>query len=230
MKDRSVSSADWLSFGGMSLIVVSTILVCTSPEYEMTRNQGIAEYQKALDANIEKPFTMNLNQVRAGLRQWMASYQELKVPVGYTNVFKGVEGALVEANALSERFPTMSAPDYLTDLGGLQEKVQAIRPISAELYRERNPWFSGFFSFLMFGALKLIGVGAVLGSAYAGLIYVGYRLALASNRKGPSPPDTTSSDGGGGGGASSGEPRGSYGSSDYCPPPTYRPPPIGRGW
>jgi hypothetical protein len=230
MKDRSVSSADWLAFGGLSLIVVSTIIVCTGPEYEKSRNQGIAEYQKALEANVEKPFTMNLNQIRAGLRQWMAGYQELKVPVEYTNILKGVEGALVEANALSERFPTMSAPDYLEDLGALQDKVQAIRPISAELYRERNPWLSGFFSFLLFGALKLIGAGALIGSAFAGLIYVGYRLALASNRKGTPPPGTTSGNGGGGGGASSGEPRGSYGSSDYYPPPTYRPPPIGRGW
>lgn len=222
MKDNSVSRFEWILCGGLVLAVAAFILGFTVVEYEQSRSKGISEYRQALEDNLSSPETRNLNQIRAGLRRWIAGYKELKVPTSYTEVYSKVDSALVTANTLAERFPTMSAPDFQRDLGYLQAKVHFLPPISSNLYDERNPWLSGYLLFVLIGFLKLVGVVLLAFVVFCGALY----LADWQPKATPSASSAGTTSRGDGGWSGLREYPGVYEDTWRYPPPTYRSPPF----
>ena len=94
MKDNSVDRFEWLRLGGVAVALVALPLLLAACLYTIERQKGITKYKKALEVNLNKPDTMNLKQVRAGLGQWMVGYEELQVPTSYTNIYVQVEGGI----------------------------------------------------------------------------------------------------------------------------------------
>lgn len=205
MKDNSVDRFEWLRLGGVAVALVALPLLLAACLYTIERQKGITKYKKALEVNLNKPDTMNLKQVRAGLGQWMVGYEELQVPTSYTNIYVQVEGILAAANALTERFPSMLAPEFERDLGLLQKRMEALPPISADLYAERNPWFSGFILFVLIGGLKFGGLYLLLFGLIVGMIWL-LEIWGAKATTTTSSANITSSSGAG------------YGGSDEYPP------------
>ena len=166
------------------MLFISCIWVFTATEYKDKRVKDARKYYEGLDVSLAVAGHKEHSEIRQALSSWLLNYKELGVSSTHDRVYQRVEGLLREATSLGERFPSLTASQYLKELHLLRTKVELVPRIGEEAFNEHFPWWGGYFRWL--GKKLACGLG-VIGL----LVCLGKLVLFFSDKKKVSQPKQT---------------------------------------